>query len=128
MTILTAFLLTDLLVLHLNTKPGKAKASQMKTISPRGYRCPQLVLAVDYNPLFMFLLSNIATGIFTNSTIYTTVYTILISILFIGLVNMIVPTIHTDGVKAVLILALYEASLGIIITVLYRYKIKLKFC
>ena len=48
--------------------------------------------------------------------------------LFIGLVNMIVPTIHTDGVKAVLILALYEASLGVIITVLYRYKIKLKFC
>ena len=70
LTILTAFLLTDLLVLHLNTKPGKAKASQMKTISPGGYRCPQLVSAVDYNPLFMFLLSNLATGIFTNSTIY----------------------------------------------------------
>ena len=41
---------------------------------------------------------------------------------------MLVPTIHTDGVEAVLILVLYEASLAVIITVLYRYKIKLKFC
>ena len=40
---------------------------------------------------------------------------------------MMVPTIHTDGLKAVLILVLYEASLGLIITVFYRYKIRLKF-
>merc|ERR550519_3230219 len=61
LTILTAFLLTDLIVLQLNTKPGKAKASQARTISPGGYRSPQLVFAVDYNPLFLFLLANIAT-------------------------------------------------------------------
>ena len=66
LTILTAFLLTDLLVLHLNPRPGRTKASQTRTFSP-GYRSPQLVLAVDYNPLFLFLVANIATGISTSS-------------------------------------------------------------
>ena len=119
LTILTAFLLTDLVVIHLNNKSGKAKPSQIKTISA-GYRCPQLVFAVDYNPLFLFLLANIATGILKN--IFSRYH-----MCHLGLVNMMVPTIHTGGLKAVLILVLYEASLGLIITVFYRYKIRLKF-
>ena len=54
------------LVLHLNPRPGKTKPTQTRTFSP-GYRSPQLVLAVDYNPLFLFLIANLSTGISTSS-------------------------------------------------------------
>ena len=40
---------------------------------------------------------------------------------------MTVPTIHTDGLMAVAILVLYEAGLGLVITLLYRYKMRFKF-
>ena len=40
---------------------------------------------------------------------------------------MMVPTIETEGGMAVLVLVLYQAALGLLITLLYRYNIKLKF-
>ena len=115
LTVLTAFLLTDLLIIHLQskakTKAGKIKAKNLKTEpektseSSQMYRCPNFVKAVDYNPLLFFLLANLGTG----------------------LVNMTVETIHTEDTAAVLILLLYQASLALVATILYRFKIKLKF-
>ncbi len=72
LTIMTIFLVTDLLVIYLNTNPTKSKSKGIKNrdrkvseeiiIKVPGYRNPQLVSAVEYNPLFFFLLANIATG------------------------------------------------------------------
>jgi hypothetical protein len=46
---------------------------------------------------------------------------------FAGLVNMVVPTIHTEGCPAVMILLSYLFLLSAISTALHTYRIRLKF-
>ena len=114
LTILTLFLLTDLLVLFLNTK-SKPKPKNIKNKQSNAkvekdetaiklYRVPNLVKAVDYNALLFFLLANIATG----------------------LVNMSVQTIHSSDYQSITILVGYQAVLGILFTILYKFNIKMK--
>ena len=113
LTILSFFLITDLIVIHLQSKSkSKSKGSKSKSLKDavKGpetrsiYRCPSFVKAVDYNPLFFFLLANLGTG----------------------LVNLTMETINTEDNTAVLILVIYEAILALIVTFLFRYKIKFK--
>ena len=113
LTILSFFLITDLIVIHLQSKSkskikgsrSKSSKDSMKTLETCSiYRCPNFVKAVDHNPLFFFLLANLMTG----------------------LINITVETINTEDNTAVLIIVGYQAILAIIVTCLYRCNIKLK--
>ena len=115
-TVLTMFLITDLIVLCcISSSSGVKNKSKPKNQKNRAasehkskvelYRCPKLVEAVDYNPLTFFLLSNLLTG----------------------LVNMSIRTIHTSDTLAVIILLSYQAVLALVISLLYKFQIKIKF-
>ena len=69
------------------------------------YRCPEIVKAVDFNPLLFFLVANLLTG----------------------MVNMSVETINTDDIQAVIIIIAYQAVLAVIVKLLYKFNIKMKF-
>ena len=115
LTVLLVFLLTDLLVIQINSKPKpKPKNSKNKSNPPdpvthqsdsKLYRCPETVKAVDFNPLLFFLVANLLTGV----------------------VNMTVETINTDDIQAVFIIIAYQAVLAIIVKLLYKFNIKMKF-
>merc|ERR1711915_592656 len=107
---MTIFLLTDLLVLYMNIKirtkakniKGKRQEEQIeikKDESCTLYRSPNLVKSVDHNALLFFLVSNLMTGC----------------------VNMSVETINTPDTKAVAILIVYQFSLAVVFTVLYKF-------
>jgi len=113
LTILSFFLITDLIVIHLQSKTkskmkgSRTKSSKDSVKAPETstmYRCPNFVKAVDHNPLFFFLLANLLTG----------------------LINITVETINTEDNTAVLIILIYQAVLAIVVTCLYRCNIKLK--
>ena len=113
LTILSFFLITDLIVIHLQSKTkskmkgSRTKSSKDSVKAPETstlYRCPNFVKAVDHNPLFFFLLANLLTG----------------------LINITVETINTEDNTAVLIIFIYQAVLAIVVTCLYRCNIKLK--
>lgn len=113
LTILSFFLITDLIVIHLQSKT-KSKMKGLRTKSSKDsvkapetstmYRSPNFVKAVDHNPLFFFLLANLLTGI----------------------INITVETINTEDNTAVLIIFIYQAILAIVVTFLYSCNIKLK--
>ena len=115
LTVMTIFLLTDLLVLYMNiktkTKPKNIKGKkqeepiEVKEVEDSTlYRCPNLVKAVDQNALLFFLVSNLLTGC----------------------VNMIVETINTPDTEALTILFIYQAGLALIFTIVYKFGIRIK--
>ena len=115
LTVLLIFLITDLFVIQINSKP-RQKPKNMKNKSNHPdpvtnpsnsnmYRCPEIVKAVDFNPLLFFLAANLMTGV----------------------VNMTVETIKTDDVQAVIIIIAYQAVLAVIVKLLYKFNIKMKF-
>jgi len=91
--------------------PKKTKDSTMPMEKPTPslecnlYRCPTIYQAIDYNGLAFFLLANLATGA----------------------VNMLVATLHTEDIPAVVILGFYLAVLSLIAQILFRFNVKLKF-
>ena len=115
LTVLLIFLITDLFVIQINSKT-KQKPKNMKNKSnppdpvtnqsdSKMYRCPEIVKAVDFNPLLFFLVANLMTGV----------------------VNMTVETIKTDDVQAVIIIIAYQSVLAVIVKLLYKFNIKMKF-
>jgi len=115
LTVMTIFLLTDLLVLYMNiktkTKPKNIKGKKqeepidIKEVEDSTlYRCPNLVKAVDQNALLFFLVSNLLTGC----------------------VNMVVETINTPDTEALTILFIYQAGLALIFTIVYKFGIRIK--